>query len=343
MTELFADRYEITDLLSDEGRNVVYVAFDTHQKQQVALKVFAPGASTILAYGEASILTALEGEHVLRVYNADTFNDIPFIATRVAAMGSTERIRRPNGFLPADAVVGWIRQALVGLGACHDRGLVHRDVKPENIFLETLEFALLGDFGLVYEVDADGTVPADGTPTTMAPEMWSIDRGSRLSDIYSMGVTAYRLLAGRWPLDFASGEDAKAIVPGGGFTRLRDVAPQVSRRLAERIERAMALDPSDRYQSWHEMHAALGDHDLVRSAWRRETSHAGHQRCWTEVRSAGGALRSVCVIPVDADTVDIEVRHAAGARRRLGNAGRTAVNRRRLAVALREVFDTLSL
>lgn len=338
---LFANRYEIVERLSDEGRNDVWVAYDTHQKQRVALKTFRPGESTILAYGEASVLTALEGDHVLRVYNADTFHDIPYIATRIAALGSTETIRQPNGYLPADTVVSWIRQALVGLGACHDRGLVHRDVKPENIFLDNLEFALLGDFGFAHAVDADGSVPAEGTPTTMAPEMWSTGRGSPSSDIYSMGVTAYRLLTGVWPFKARTRDEMRLLVPSGRYMRIREIAPQITRRLAERVERAMSVEPADRFGSWEEMHAALGGTNLASSAWRRQRGHSGHDRCWTEVRSRRGSLRDVCVIVVGSRLFDIEVRHTAGARKRILAKGRQRVEAARLPVALRDVFQRL--
>lgn len=232
----------------DEGTNPVWRARDLNQNEEVALKTFRPGWPTIHVYGEAAILTALEGEHVLRVYNADTFDDIPYIATRIAMLGSIDGIYKsnPRG-IRADYVVSWTRQALVGLGACHDRGLLHRDIKPANIFLDNLDLALLGDFGLAYRLDADGTAPADGSPLTMAPEMWSEGRGTVSSDIYSMGVTAYRLLTGDWPFEADTREDMRDLVPRGNYIRIRDRSPHVSRRLADRVERAMSLRPGNRY------------------------------------------------------------------------------------------------
>lgn len=336
----FANRYQVTGRLG-EGANDVWDAFDTNQQQRVALKTFRPGAPSIHAYGEASILTALEGEHVLRVYNADVFDDIPYIATRVAGLGSTEGLRKanPRG-IPADIVVSWIRQALVGLGACHDRGLVHRDIKPDNIFLDNPEFALLGDFGLAHTVDGDGSVPEEGTPHTISPEMWATGQGSFTSDVYSMGVTAYRLLTGRWPIDGASRDVLREIVPRGRFERLRDVSPQISRRLADRIEKAMSLDPADRYRSWRDMHADLGRADLVPRAWRPMSPHAGHDQCWTETRSRG-AKHEICVVPAAGGLLDVEVRHATGARQRIHAKGRTRVEPKKLRTCLKDVFDHL--
>jgi serine/threonine protein kinase len=119
---LFANRYRIQRQLGDEGASgIVWEAIDTHQDMTVALKAFHPGWPTIHAYGEAQLLTALEGEHVLRVYNADTYIDIPYIATRVANQGSAEDyLKRHRMGIRPDRVVSWIRQALVGLGSCHE-------------------------------------------------------------------------------------------------------------------------------------------------------------------------------------------------------------------------------
>ncbi len=335
----FANRYEIVGKLG-EGANDVWKAHDTHQQQHVALKTFRPGSSAIHVYGEATILTALEGEHVLRVYNADTYDDIPYIAARIAEMGSAEGFRKANPLgLPADTVVSWIRQALVGLGACHDRGLLHRDIKPDNIFLDTPEFALLGDFGLAYQMDRDGTAPAEGSTYTIAPEMWSTGRGTVASDIYSMGVTAYRLLTGEWPFDRPSRDELRDLVPTGQYERVRDLAPHASRRLADRIEKAMALEPDSRYATWRDMHEDLGRVGVVGNVWRRSSPHAGHDRCWTQTRSTHGSLHEVCVIPAAATRADIEVRHAGGAARRIRGLCRSGVEERRMAIALRDVFD----
>ena len=335
----FADRYQIKRLLG-QSQNEVWLVYDTNQRQEVALKTFRPGYPSIHAYGEASILTALEGEHVLRVYNADTFADIPYIAMQVAAMGTAEDLRKANRFgLPAATVISWIRQALVGLGACHDRGLLHRDIKPDNIFLQSAEFAQLGDFGLAHQVDAYGMAPAEGTPHIISPEMWTGGQGSYPSDIYSMGVTAYRLLTGRWPYELRSRDEARAIVPSGRFFRVRDVAPHLPRRLADRIEKAIALDPSDRYPSWRAMHVDLGRPDLVDQAWRPQSPHPGHARCWTEVRRSSSP-RQVCLSAASGQ-FNVEVRYATGSNRRLSGLCRYGLVEDRLAIELRRVFDAL--
>jgi serine/threonine protein kinase len=337
---LFANRYRVTGLLGS-GRNEVWRAHDTHQNQEVALKTFKPGAQTIHVYGEATVLTALRGEHVLEVFNADTFEDIPYIATRIAELGSAEAFIRSNPLgLPPDVVVSWVRQALVGLGACHDRRLVHRDIKPDNIFLDTPEFALLGDFGLVYQLGPDGTAPAEGSPFTIAPEMWATGQGTIASDIYSMGVTAYRLLTGCWPYEADTREELASVVIAGRYLRLRAIAPHVSRRLADRIEKAMDVRADVRYRSWREMHEDLGRSGVVTHVWRRDSHDPGHDRCWIQIQRAGRRHR-VCVVATASGQFDIDVRHADGARQRVTARCRSGIGPKRLAVELRRVFDAL--
>src|SRR5262249_45608089 len=145
---LFADRYERVSPIGQGGFGVVWRAFDHNQNREVALKLYRPGVPVIHKFHEARVLTALESDHILRVYNADTdASDIPYIATRIAEAGSTEDLlvtASPYGVRP-DLAVTWVRQMLVGLGACHAFGLVHRDIKPANIFLDRMDWGMLGD------------------------------------------------------------------------------------------------------------------------------------------------------------------------------------------------------
>jgi serine/threonine-protein kinase len=338
---LFADRYEPLAPIGQGGFGVVWRALDHNQHMEVALKLFRPGVPVIHKYHEARVLTALEGDHVLRVYNADTdSSDIPFIATRIAGAGSTEDVlitSSPFGVRP-DVAITWIRHMLVGLGSCHGIGLVHRDIKPHNVFLDRSDWAMLGDFGLAYPADGTGRVPDGGTPATKAPEMIQHGYGTYVSDIYSSGVTAYRLLTGTWPFSGASEAEVYAAIVGGAYTPLRDAAPHVSRRLAERVERAMALREADRYQTWRDLHDALGHSRLVRRSWERIAPHPNHLLCWIETGS--GTIHRVCVWHT-VRGYEIETRRAIGAGSRVTSYCGRAPSDAALRVFLRRVFDRL--
>jgi serine/threonine protein kinase len=306
---------------------------------EVALKIFNPGTALIHAYPEARLLTSLAGERVLPVYNADSFHDVPYIATQVAVEGSAEDrlARSPTGVRP-DLVRLWIRHLLIGLGSCHDRDLLHRDIKPANLFLHAVDRALLGDFGIAHHLDTLGRAPLAGSPVTIAPEMFRQGWGTIASDIYSVGVTLYRLLTGSWPFDAPTPAEVQALVVGGIYKRVRDAAPHISRRLADRVERAMAMDPAERHPSWRDLHDDLGVAGVVDRIWERiAPPHPGHAQCWAEQRSRVGALHQVCLIPT-ASGFEVETRRSGGTRvleqcSSVGSAG--------VAARLRGVFNDI--
>lgn len=341
---LFADRYERRAPLGQGGFGVVFRAFDHNQRMEVALKLYKVGTPVIHRYHEARVLTALEGPHVLRVYNADVdASDIPYIATRIATAGSTEDALvtyAPFGVRP-DVAVAWIRHMLVGLESCHAIGLVHRDVKTQNVFLDGPDWAMLGDFGLAHPADVNGRVPPGGTPVTMSPEMIQSGYGTYVSDIYSTGVTLYRLLTGTWPFDGATPADVFAAIVQGTFVPLRERAPHVSRRLAGRVERAMASAEADRYQTPREFHDALGHPDLVRRSWQRVGAHPNHVYCWLEQSLGPATTHQVCVWDAGGDRFEVETRRATAAGSRVTAYCGASRNQQALWVRLRQTFDHL--
>lgn len=336
---LFAKRYFIRGFLGKGGSGEVFLADDQNTGRAVALKVFPAGSLTIHAYHEARILTLIANDNVMRVTNADTFVDVPYIATEVAAAGTTEdRATAPPGLgLPAPTVVRWLRHCLVGLDACHAMNLVHRDIKSSNLFLNSDTWALLGDFGIAHLVDAAGHVPPGGTPVTTPPEMLTLRYLTKVSDIYAIGVTAYRLLAGAWPFTGVSIPDVYNAIATRAYVPLRDAAPHVSRRLAQRIERAMAEDPAARQQTAMELHDDLGASGLVHRVWQRQRPHAGHEACWLEVEG-NSARHEVCLFR-SGTTFDIDA-HFVGGRRVLAHC-HTGLRPIEVPRRLRQTFDNL--
>lgn len=317
---LFADRYqydEATDRLGGGVFGVVYRADDTRQRFSVALKLLKKGTLPDEAYREAQILTRLGGDYVLQIHNTGTADDIPYLATRIAPLGSTEDFlakSAPFG-APPDVAVAWIRNALLGLASAHEQRWVHRDVKPGNVFLERLDWSLIGDFGVAGMMNEQGRVAAHGDQRVCAPEMYTSGFGDVRSDIFSTGVTLYRLLSGEWPFDTIRGSVPDQIV-AGAYPPLADVAPHISRALAARVTRAMALNPDDRFQTARQMHAALGRGKLVPAAWQRISPHNGHERCWIQrQRLAGSKARfQACTIPSGGGLFDVDCRRIAGTR-----------------------------
>ena len=169
-----------------------------------------------------------------------------------------------------DLVVTWIRQALSGLEACHVHGFIHRDIKPANVFLQSPEWAQLGDFGAAALMDHLGTVGSGGDPLVRAPEMLKGGRIDVRADIYSLGVTLYRLLTGECPVEEpGSWADLKRRVSTADYVDIRGMAPHVPLALALIVRKAMALRAEDRYSSAQDMQHQLANSPCGRSGNRQ--------------------------------------------------------------------------
>jgi eukaryotic-like serine/threonine-protein kinase len=339
---LFRDQYEILEPLGRGRFGVVHHAYDHNLNREVALKRYFRGIPVIHAYDEARVLWRLSGEHVLPVYEAAVENDVPFIAMQVADRGSTADAleREPYGIRP-DIAVRWVRDALIGLESAHDHGLIHRDVKPANIFLHGAR-ALVGDFGVAAVADDHGIVDAHGDPHIRPPEMIDSGTADLRADIYAAGVSLYHLLTGQWP--FASNEQGELddLISRGQAEPLRNLAPHVSDGLARVVARAMKRDADDRYQTARALNQALGQVGLVPRRWQRIAPHdAGHLECWTEASDARSPL-TVCVEREGDGTVSIQTRFAQSGRRTSGSGRRPHVLLLRVGVETRALFRQLN-
>ena len=331
MAGLFAGRYEILDELGTGGHGEVYRVRDHKIGRELALKLLR-GVGEVLAIREAHVLTGLESPYILRVFNAGIHNDIAFIATDIAAMGSAgDQISDGVGVAP-DLAVRWVRQALIGLGLCHRRNVLHRDLTPANIFLDSQDHARLGDFGVAQNMDADGTAAPNGNQRCRAPEGY----GGRLtvrSDLFSAGVTLWRLLTGHWPFD-ATTEDELAGLMREGRGRLRDAAPHVHSSIARVVEGAIEPNPEARPSTADEMAGLLSGTKTHPRNWLQCPADSGVVR----YRSTAGGSPIVVVVSEEGSRRIVDTRYEESGRR--VTAGCFPTTRRQLAQRLRVLFDT---
>ncbi len=304
--ELIANRYRLEKSLGQGGFGEVWKALDTHRNLDVALKLMKTrdrGAT----WREATILTALRSEHILEVHNADVFVDVPYLDTALADCSLDDRAY-PHGVEPGVAI-DWMRRALRGLDLCHKRGLIHRDVKPENVFLTAQGDARLGDFGVAALMDPAGTADPHGDPFIRAPELFTGGRASVASDVYSAACTLYSLLAGRSPFaGITTMPDLETAIVGSRYPALRDIAPHVSQALSDKVRTGMKIDPAARFASAASFDSALALTQATRT-FAPQPPHPSHERCW-HVEGGGGAL-VVCVVGDGAGRrVEVETRHA---------------------------------
>jgi serine/threonine protein kinase/Tfp pilus assembly protein PilF len=269
--DALADRYTVLRELGRGGMATVYLADDLRHGRQVAIKVLKAELGLLLGPDrfarEIRVAAALNHPHILPLYDSgrvpgtgDGGGLLYYVMPFVRGGSLRERLAR-EGQLPVDAAVGLARQVAMALDHAHAHGLVHRDVKPENILLHEGE-AMVTDFGIAL---AAATAPGDrlteaglmiGTPEYMSPEQAAGERTlDARSDVYSLGCVLYELLAGEPPHAAASPRQVIARRFSEPPPRVRRVRPQVPAALEEAITRALAVEPFDRFPSA----AALAD------------------------------------------------------------------------------------
>jgi len=267
--ELLQNRYRIIAQLGTGGMGAVYRAWDMRLSIPVALKqmVAQPELGDdvledlrVQFQQEAVTLARLNHPNLVGV--TDYFQEgrnVCLVMEFVEGESLSERIKR-QGSLPEGDVSAWTAQLLDALAYCHSQGVIHRDVKPQNIIIGPGGAAVLVDFGLVKLWDpADprtrSAVRGLGTPQYAPPEQYDLTTGHTepRSDLYGLGATMYHALTSQAPPTATM-----RIAEPAGFVPVRTLVPQVSDKMAGAIERAMELPRSKRWSTASEMASGLG-------------------------------------------------------------------------------------
>ena len=259
-------QYRIERELGRGGMGVVYLARDERLDRPVALKVLPPTlardeGTRARFLREARLAAQLSHPHIVPIYTADALDDLAFFVMGYVD-GETFGARiRDRERLGAAETVRVLREVAWALAYAHARGIVHRDVKPENILLERGSGrALVTDFGIARS-SVDPSLTADGhvlgTVHFMSPEQCTGEPIDGRSDLYALGVTGYYALSGRLPFD----GDAPHAVIVAHATRpappLRQVAPDVPVALAAVIDRCLQKRPDARFPTGEALADAL--------------------------------------------------------------------------------------
>jgi serine/threonine protein kinase len=259
--------YRLRSVLGRGGKGLVFEAEAVADGRPAAVKVMAP---KLLAdpeeverfRREAEVLSRLDHPNLVRMFEVGRQEGVTFLAMELVPGRSAMAELEARGRLPPREATRIVRLAACGLSAAHSQRIVHRDVKPGNILLAGSGAVKVADFGLV-KIN-DGTVPdltkpgtLVGTPYYMSPEQAQGEPLDGRSDVYSLGVTYYRLLTDRLPFD---DDDAVKVV----YQQVTDphpdprkFVPGLPEPCVRIIDTAMAKSPDDRYQSAEEMVVAL--------------------------------------------------------------------------------------
>jgi eukaryotic-like serine/threonine-protein kinase len=244
----------------------VYRAWDTQLDREVALKLLSKSPTAARdPLGEARHLARIRHQNVVTVYGAESDDHqvgiwMEFIQGETLAAMIAER-----GPMSAREVGGIGIDLCRALSALHGSGLLHRDIKPQNVMREIGGRIVLMDFSVVHAIEPDAdTTELSGTPLYMAPEVLTGGPSSGASDIYSLGVLLFYLLSERFPVEGAYLADVRAAHARGDHTRLRDLRPEVPESVVQVIECALEVDPKSRYRTAgeleHALASALGAH-----------------------------------------------------------------------------------
>jgi serine/threonine protein kinase len=263
----FGDRYELREPIARGGMGDVHAAWDTQMDRPVAVKLLRPDLAHLPGMRarlqvEARTAAKLAHSNVVAVFDSGVHEGRPFIAMELLE-GRTLADEIAKGAFPERRVVEVGLQVLAALAAAHAVGILHRDVKPGNVLVAEEHLWKVGDFGIAKWTGAEVTVTRTGellgSPSYFAPERLTGSPASAASDIYSLGVVLYEALAGRRPFEGTDAWGVALEIREGRFAPLRSVRADADPDLCSPIERAMASDPRERFQTAEAMARALRD------------------------------------------------------------------------------------
>src|SRR5258707_9088233 len=202
---LLGGRYRIIGLLGRGGMGEVYRATDLTLGQSVALKFLPEAAASnqrLLErfHGEVRVARAVSHPNVCRVYDIGEVEGMPFISMEYVDGEDLASLLLRIGRLPSGKAVETARKLCAGLAAAHDRGVIHRDLKPQNIMMNKRGDVVIMDFGLAAIADQlSGAEVRNGTPAYMAPEHLKGAEVTAKSDIFALGLVLYEIFTGKKP------------------------------------------------------------------------------------------------------------------------------------------------
>ncbi len=255
--EVLAGRYEILKLLGEGGMGSVYRARDRELDREVAVKVIKPELASnaqVLQRFKQELILARQVTHrnIIRIFDLGTAEWTRFITMEYIEGEDLSSILARRGKLPAVEAAGIIQQVCRGLEAAHAEGVVHRDLKPQNIMIDSQGKVSVMDFGIARSMDTASMTRTGallGTPTYMSPEQAQGQKVDARSDLYALGIIFYELLTGKAP--FEADNPMVTLVK-----RIQEKAappiqlePSIPKALNEMVVKMLATSPEERYQS----------------------------------------------------------------------------------------------
>ena len=257
--DVLSNRYRITGRIGTGGTAEVYLATDFVLKQTVAVKIIKEELvndprSVARFEHEAEACASFNHPNIVKVYNQGKVDERPYLIFEyVKGQTLFDRIDFQTNFSLKEASEIMI-QLLDAIDCIHKRGVIHRDIKPQNIFYLANGTVKLADFGIAQSLDEDDSkLGVFGSVYYLAPEVCVGEQASIQSDIYSCGVTYFQLLTGRLPFEDGSTKDIAMAHVKRSFPHLSQFKPGIVDVFDKIIHKACAKNPANRYKSAQEM------------------------------------------------------------------------------------------
>ena len=272
---MLANRYQILSLLGTGGMGAVYKAQDVELDRLVALKVIRPEMARNPAVverfkQELRLSHKVTHHNVVRMYDLSEDAGMRFVTMELVAGRDLRSILEERQKLPPAEAVNLLEQICVALQATHAVGILHRDLKPQNVMLEDGGRVVLMDFGMARTIgDNDGMTQTGvmvGTLDYMSPEQALGKKLDQRSDIFTFGLIAYELLTGAMPFRAESAIASLLNRTQQNAIPVRDVDHSIPDRLSNIIAKCLAREPEKRYQNAEELDADL-------RAWQDKSGH----------------------------------------------------------------------
>ena len=267
------DRYELREVLGRGGMGVVYKAYDRLMSREVALKTILDidnPATLNLFYKEWSTLVTMVHPNLINIYDIGEFEQDGvkkpfFVMPLLPGVTLDKLIKEASPRLSVAGVINMMEQAARGLQAAHEMGLVHRDVKPSNLFVMDDGWLKIIDFGIAREASANSKTVLKGTLYYLSPEQLDMKAASPLSDLFALAVVTYEALTRRRPFQGASESDVVEAIQRHTPPPISELNHEVPYAISQVVHKAMAKQP------WHRFFNVKEYGEALAKAMRNET------------------------------------------------------------------------
>ncbi|GAB4121375.1 MAG: hypothetical protein Fur0040_01380 [Sideroxydans sp.] len=260
-------KYTVLKKLGQGATSTVYLGFDPFAKREVAIKLLKQEILNDPKYGkihqrqldnEASLAGKLSHPHIVSIYDALIGDDESYIVMEYVSGGTLEPHAQPDGLLPLDRVVDYMFKCCRALNYAQFNGVIHRDIKPANMLLTADGDIKISDMGAALITNLEQTQVSNvGSPSYMSPEQVRGETLTHQTDIYSLGVVMYRLLAGHAPYPARTLAALCYEILNVEPTPLRHYRPDLPPELERVVMRAMHKERSGRYAEWRDFGSDL--------------------------------------------------------------------------------------